>query len=480
MDQSGTDAAERPAFVYDPLKSPEYSIRLLKVSPNLEGDLISVHLRDHHISEPYQYRCLSYEWGPPSDDTHDILVNGNLLSVRANLHSFLRTARRRFPSIPLWIDAISIDQGHDEEKEKQVSRMADIYHMAFETIIWLGDFYGLNNALRKSNIPRRRGSREGFDDLVRIWNHTYWGRAWIGQEIVQSKNLSIHTIQEASTFATIASAWRKYSGNDSVALETPRPLGPMFWLDMWSDRHHLSRSQQLRRIWDFLCRTRQAKCAEKRDRIYSILSLIQGGKAFRVSYTESHVELFWRSGEYFGAWTRPHFVAILRRTLDVTIDELKICLGFQGSLELTIPLQSCITRLEDHRSSNKIKCASDICECFKKLPISYKSGDIMLCTRSQNDIVDHRLFESVHILFRSRTSDDLTLLVHDRSSRDGVFVQKLPRGALQLLTDNGWQGLNYWFNIDYYIEHNSLRGNWRLQIPAALVIELERCAGLFK
>jgi hypothetical protein len=141
--------------------------------------------------------------------------------VRNNLHSFLQTARRKFPGILLWIDAISIDQGNDEEKGKQVCRMADIYHMAFKTLIWPSDNRGLDLALRLiTGVKRRRLSRDDFDDLARLYTDPYWKRAWIGQEIIPSRALLIHTAHKWCYLDTIVWISKNCSMSDSVALES--------------------------------------------------------------------------------------------------------------------------------------------------------------------------------------------------------------------------------------------------------------------
>jgi len=38
----------------------------------------------------------------------------------------------------MWIDAICINQGDDEEKSKQVTRMRDVYKLARRVVVWLG------------------------------------------------------------------------------------------------------------------------------------------------------------------------------------------------------------------------------------------------------------------------------------------------------------------------------------------------------
>ncbi|PSN72337.1 heterokaryon incompatibility, partial [Corynespora cassiicola Philippines] len=86
---------------------------------------------------PAPYRCLSYMWGAPFAH-HEILINGGRFRVGDNLHRFLHTARRLYPSQPLWIDAICINQRDLAEKGHQVQAMGHIYRKAKEVLIWLG------------------------------------------------------------------------------------------------------------------------------------------------------------------------------------------------------------------------------------------------------------------------------------------------------------------------------------------------------
>ena len=64
------------------------------------------------------------------------------MMVRENLHAFLlaylRRTRRRVTHLPLFIDAICVDQGSAIERNHQVSMMGDIYRSAAEVIVWLG------------------------------------------------------------------------------------------------------------------------------------------------------------------------------------------------------------------------------------------------------------------------------------------------------------------------------------------------------
>jgi hypothetical protein len=121
-------------------------------------------------------------WGDPSDDNYEIIVNDGTFTVRRNLYQFLRTAGRRFPDTPLWIDAICIDQQNDHEKEEQVARMADIYLMALETIIWLGDNAQVGSAIEWLASGHVDWSNTTASvNLERLYSDPYWNRMWVWQ-----------------------------------------------------------------------------------------------------------------------------------------------------------------------------------------------------------------------------------------------------------------------------------------------------------
>ncbi|KAM7215353.1 Heterokaryon incompatibility protein (HET) domain containing protein, partial [Rhypophila decipiens] len=85
------------------------------------------------------------------------------LSATSNLVAALRHLRadnRR--TLPLWIDAISINQASIPERNTQVRRMTDIFHLAHRVIVWLG--------------PSTHDSRKALDTLSHLGQHftTSW------------------------------------------------------------------------------------------------------------------------------------------------------------------------------------------------------------------------------------------------------------------------------------------------------------------
>ena len=70
-----------------------------------------------------------------------ILINGHLVEVRNNLYVALlqfRTMERFKRGLKLWVDAITINQNHKEEKTAQILIMYQIYQRAGNIIVWVG------------------------------------------------------------------------------------------------------------------------------------------------------------------------------------------------------------------------------------------------------------------------------------------------------------------------------------------------------
>ena len=202
------------------------------------------------------YTALSYTWGPPGDD-HDILVNGLRFSIRRNLYDALRRMQlSKLINQHLWVDAICINQGEDEEalneRSIQITCMKDIYERAGNVLVWLG--YPENKAnnrlafqmnarfenryrnvekqahtvrpwLWRPQKARTRGEenadfmrsilpatdRTVFDKpgsrthqawvgIASLWNQPWWTRTWVFQESTIAEGFSSFGIRGIHVF----------------------------------------------------------------------------------------------------------------------------------------------------------------------------------------------------------------------------------------------------------------------------------------
>ncbi|PPJ60493.1 hypothetical protein CBER1_03220 [Cercospora berteroae] len=163
-------------FVHDPLPGPRW-VRVLVLQPasNLRDPLVGffeivflgeplpleptksnadaealtaeylprrAHYEQVMSSRKLHYDALSYTWATKDGDTslsHSILLDGRRLDTTRNLAEGLRRLRSCTTSKQLGADAICINQSHPIERSEQVAMMYDIYRLARNVDVWLGE-----------------------------------------------------------------------------------------------------------------------------------------------------------------------------------------------------------------------------------------------------------------------------------------------------------------------------------------------------
>jgi hypothetical protein len=118
------------------------SIRLLRLLPCGNEDApVQCHLFSYSRLEVskgnHLYEALSYVWGDETK-TLPIFIGKHRFNVTENLHAALSRLRDHSLERIIWVDAICINQGNEEEKEKQIRLMARIYGQAHRVVVWLG------------------------------------------------------------------------------------------------------------------------------------------------------------------------------------------------------------------------------------------------------------------------------------------------------------------------------------------------------
>lgn len=239
---------------YDPLPTAT-SIRLLWIedlkSPTDLTEPIKCTMEFADLERPTTYAALSYTWGDPlglhesadvatpeewASPAHEIECNGQMVSIAENLYTAMLALRwlsttakrdpqseaiphrfRNAPGLPLWIDALCINQQDLQERNSQVSLMDRIYASSETTIMWVGGEDKLaTDAIRtlvqfRQDLPptfkvremdlrdpesyRRMGmkpiGREAWAGVVAFYHRQYFNRAWVVQEWTRSKKAFI-------------------------------------------------------------------------------------------------------------------------------------------------------------------------------------------------------------------------------------------------------------------------------------------------
>ncbi|KAI6903423.1 hypothetical protein KC334_g7185 [Hortaea werneckii] len=265
------------------------------------------------------FLALSYAWAQDSQQRH-VSVNGESTEVTGNLNSGLE-AIEASPIIrdvyKVWADAICIDQGNVQERNREVARMRDVYRASANIMIWLGeasdesdlafDFIcgvahawgrGLREAQTylRSTVPRK--GVQLFRALTRLISRSYWGRTWIIQEVACGNADTLVLCGRKSTvwsdFLLTYSSFRPYRHTQpsylsrifqDVLQEADARVRDSYrehvryweWekCDQLQSMQEQMASQACCNTTLLLHRVRRVECALPQDKVYGILGLLE-------------------------------------------------------------------------------------------------------------------------------------------------------------------------------------------------------------
>jgi hypothetical protein len=133
------DETTPSANLYDDLKDGE--IRLFELDTKTTGEIVG-RLQTVEISSTPPFYALSYVCGRDAC-SEEITINGRAVLVRPNLFEALEELWSHFrdghiAQLAIWIDAICINQGSEDEKPRQIRKMHSVFSGAVEVLVWLG------------------------------------------------------------------------------------------------------------------------------------------------------------------------------------------------------------------------------------------------------------------------------------------------------------------------------------------------------
>lgn len=335
------------AYQYLPLPDDgKRHIRLMQVTDAQQDDP-QITISHFPLDTSPPFTALSYMWGNPAR-INPIIADGRELGVTDSLLVFLREARRRRKAEDdcsaafqgwIWIDAVCINQDDLIERAKQVVHMRAIYEEAESIIIWLGDGEaGSNEAIavlhhmavtedEDFNFRSAEDEPEYMCELVsggvvirmpyailpvlqRVLNSSYWDRSWIIQEASTPKGTNGEATPTGSTWVCVGEASLLFS---DYAEGNRRLINAAWHNPMQStiDLHNIANTNlatiqyledrrlskgHISAVYPMLVRTRTSLATDPRDKLYSILGLIDDSDdpLLQPDYTMSADEVFTR------------------------------------------------------------------------------------------------------------------------------------------------------------------------------------------
>ncbi len=310
-------------------------IRLLEILPAVDPSTrIQCRLFGTALEEAPPFAALSYVWGNMTDGKAVIMVEGHAFHVSMSQFILLRSMRSRNEDLhpAIWIDALCINQQENEERQAQVKIMGDVYAQAREVVVGLSNDDGsgdkgvhiladLASCISSLNCSNPTGkalslARQkilevdlagNWGHVLEIFQHPWWTRAWIIQEIVRgiravilfgtmSFNFNIiEQVMLADGF--IKQVLREAKSSNLAAIE--RSHG---WL---SAKEVVHTRLEYRRNGEFplpllLWRFKDRVTIDPRDRIFAFLGLCNqsGLDSLRISYELTPEEVSFQTSQW--------------------------------------------------------------------------------------------------------------------------------------------------------------------------------------
>lgn len=176
-------------------------------------------LDDSGTRNSLEYDALSYTWGEDQVTTFAINCNDQELRVHHNLHVAFPFLARRDSQLPIWIDAVCINQVDDDEKSEQISMMRRVYEGASTVWVWLGrgnecsgDLISKLHEVGENPMLDRTEMNRAFDLVIDKPNHAslpwlssdeawatykdllhnaWYRRLWVYQEVAFAKRIRV-------------------------------------------------------------------------------------------------------------------------------------------------------------------------------------------------------------------------------------------------------------------------------------------------
>jgi hypothetical protein len=210
----------------------------------------------------------------------------------------------------IWIDNLSINQGDDMDKERQITKMSVIYSHASEVFAWLGPRvmhtfdqtgeaeFGVKFLCgdERGELPTTALKHKEVQAVQAVVNRPYWKRCWIIQEICVAKKATILCGDNDADFTTFWENLRTLMGSPAFPYFEPEVKEQLDCLgDFREQEHSKSRAPRMPLI-EALLKSRRSLASQPRDKIFAILQLAHDSAKLvdTPNYSQEDAAICWR------------------------------------------------------------------------------------------------------------------------------------------------------------------------------------------
>jgi hypothetical protein len=313
--QVGSPIGELSGSTRVAFRDPATQIRLLRLDPDSTDDDISATLDVWDKDSAPPYYAVSYVCGT-SPARNAIEVNGLMVQVRDNCFEALQQTILHFPGSYVWIDALCINQDDLAEKSAQVTIMGEIYVKASLVLACIGPtdpFIESILALDGLPITRKWAAHEArqidrstmkwmwypdglthpetrfpttaqdeiiVKNLIAEWNELslrpYFKRAWIVRELAGGVRRTVvlcgQDMLDWTLMLDIAGRLEVVNYDTLTNMPIRDYELEIFTLDEIVNQ--IGAGGRYTEIAQYLKATSRFRCGDPRDRVFSVLSLV--------------------------------------------------------------------------------------------------------------------------------------------------------------------------------------------------------------
>ncbi|KAI1276539.1 heterokaryon incompatibility protein-domain-containing protein [Xylaria sp. FL0933] len=311
VDESGNIDADNGAaepYSYSELNR-EDDIRILQLLPGQAGDPIQIQVQHVSMSTEHEYAAISYAWGNRMA-LRSVFCEGKFIQVPINLSRALTHLRHTSHPIPLWVDAICINQQDEVEKSRQVRRMRTIFMKARRVTIWLGQdirqsakgVFETMDAITKQDFENAPPPEDIFwRGVERLFRKQWFSRLWCLQEVILAADADIQWGTEVAPWKTVAetATWIRSCPVQLLRGTATQGANNAHLMYILGDD---LKNNKLVSFLELLALSWQFRSSDMRDKVYGLLGIPTtdsdpslGGVFVQPDYTKDGTEVYRRS-----------------------------------------------------------------------------------------------------------------------------------------------------------------------------------------